>query len=516
MLSIPSFLKVMYNLVVSIISKHSKFIIIVVILSSLYFTTRLYNISSLPMFTDEAIYTRWSQIARYDAAWRFISLTDGKQPSFVWLDMLFMRFVSDPLLAGRLVSVISGFFGLIGIFFLAREIFKSQKAGIIASIIYILFPFTLVYDRMALYDSLVTTSFIWGLLFQILLVRRRRLDIALILGFVMGLGVLTKTSGFFLVYLFPLSLLLFDFKQKKWKYELAKWVGLAGVSTLMTYGFYSMLRLSPFFHIISEKNSIFVYPFNEWILHPLQYFIGNWNGLVSWLVEYSTIPFLAIIFLSFLLGGKKFIREKLFLSLWFLAPFIALALFGKILYPRFILFMTVPLLVLASFTLWYLFENIKNNLLKIAILTLALVFLIRSDFYILTDFARAPIAKADTDQFINEWPAGGGVKEVIAFLSKESKNGKIYVATQGTFGSLPTYATEIYLDENKNIQKRGIWPIPPLIPPDLVEKASNMRVFFIFNDTPEPPPGWPVKLVAKYQKGIGDSYLSLYEVIPNR
>lgn len=500
----------------SFISKHSKLILFVSFLLFLYFATRLYNISSLPMFTDEAIYTRWSQIARYDANWRFISLTDGKQPSFVWINMVFMRFVTDPLLAGRLVSVISGFFGMVGMFFLGREIFKSQKVGLIASFIFVVYPFTLVYDRMALYDSIVTTSIIWGLLFQVLLVRLRRLDIALILGFITGFSVLTKSSGFFLIYLFPLSLLLFDFKQKNRVYQLAKWAFLAGVSTVMTYGFYSFLRLSPFFHIIAEKNTIFVYPFRDWLTHPLEFFIGNWNGLTNWLIMYSTIPFLVLIFLSFILGKRKFWREKIFLFLWFLGPFLALALFGRILYPRFILFMTIPLLVLASYSLGYLTDKVKNNLKIATIFILVFAFIIRSDFYILTDFARAPIAKADTDQFMNEWPAGGGIKEAIAFLSNESKDKKIYVATQGTFGSLPTYATEIYLDSNKNIGKRGIWPIPPKIPQDLVEKAKTMSVFFIFNDTQQPPPGWPAKLIAKYRKGIGNSYMSIYEVIPNR
>src|SRR3989338_10643748 len=98
-----------------------------------YFDTRLYNISSLPMFTDEAIYTRWSQIARYDANWRFISLTDGKQPSFVWADMIVMRFVNDPLLAGRLVSVLAVIVSLVGIYFLASEIFKNKKIRYIAA-----------------------------------------------------------------------------------------------------------------------------------------------------------------------------------------------------------------------------------------------------------------------------------------------------------------------------------------------------------------------------------------------
>ena len=71
----------------------------------LFFITRFYNILGLPIFTDEAIYVRWAQIASNDANWRFISLTDGKQPMFVWIAMVLMKFISDPLLAGRIVSV---------------------------------------------------------------------------------------------------------------------------------------------------------------------------------------------------------------------------------------------------------------------------------------------------------------------------------------------------------------------------------------------------------------------------
>ena len=349
-----------------------------------------------------------------------------------------------------------------------------------------------------------------------MLIRRRRLDIALILGFIIGLSVLTKSSGFFLIYLFPLSLILFDFRKKDRVFEILRWAGLAAISSLMAYGFYSVLRLSPFFHIVSEKNSIFVYPIRDWITHPLEFFQGNLNGLVSWLTEYSTIPLLLIILLSLILGKKAFFREKLFLLLWFLLPFIALAMFGRVLYPRFILFMTIPLIVLAAYSFAYILENYKNKLIGYTILILVFGLLIRSDFYVITDLARAPIAKADTDQFVNAWPAGGGVREIVAFFKEESEDKKIYVATEGTFGSLSTYATEIYLDENRNIQKRGIWPTPQEIPEDLVRKAEKMRVFYVLNDSKEAPKGWPVKLVAKYQKGIGNSYMSLYEVLPSR
>src|SRR5258708_18434289 len=101
----------------------------------LYFITRLYNILSLPIFTDEAIYIRWSQIASNDANWRFISLTDGKQPMYVWIAMLLLKVIHDPLMAGRLVSVIAGFFSMAGMFFLGREIFRNIKIGLLSSLL---------------------------------------------------------------------------------------------------------------------------------------------------------------------------------------------------------------------------------------------------------------------------------------------------------------------------------------------------------------------------------------------
>src|SRR3989338_5338177 len=201
--------------------KRYKFeILILFTLSLIYFTSRLYNILSLPIFTDEAIYIRWAQIAKQDANWRFISLTDGKQPMFIWLMMISLKFIEDLLLAGRTVSVGAGFMTLIGMYFLGREVFKSNKIGLISSALYILFPMALVYDRIALYDSLVGTFAVWALFLIVLLVRNIRLDIALILGMVIGGGVLTKTNAFFSIYLLPFSLLLFDWRGKEIKKRL--------------------------------------------------------------------------------------------------------------------------------------------------------------------------------------------------------------------------------------------------------------------------------------------------------
>ena len=325
-----------------------------------YLLTRLYHITSLPIFTDEAIYTRWAQIAKQDANWRFISLTDGKQPLFIWMSMVVMKFVNDPLLAGRAVSVMAGFATCVGIFFLSEKLFRSKKVGFLASFLYLIYPFGLVYDRIGLYDSLVACLSVWALYFEVLLVKRRRLDTALVLGMVLGLGVLTKTSAFFSIYLLPFSLLLFDVKEKKRLSEFLKWGFFAGIATLLAYVYYSVLRLSPFFHIIAEKNTIFVYPLSEWLSHPFTFFTGNVQGLLSWIFTYMTFPIVFLVLLSFVLGRKEYVREKLLLFSWFVLPLLALALFGKVLYPRFILFMTIPLLPLASYSIRAIVRNIKK------------------------------------------------------------------------------------------------------------------------------------------------------------
>src|SRR5689334_17497095 len=117
-------------------------------LIGLYSLTRLTNLTKLPIFTDEAIYIRWSQIGSRDANWRYISLVDGKQPLFTWVMMVFLRFISDPLVAGRLVSVAAGLFTAVGLWFTTKELFKSKTAAYIASFLYVIIPFGLMYDRM--------------------------------------------------------------------------------------------------------------------------------------------------------------------------------------------------------------------------------------------------------------------------------------------------------------------------------------------------------------------------------
>ena len=499
--------------------RHKFEIFVLVVLTLIYLASRFYSILSLPIFTDEAIYIRWAQIAKQDANWRFISLTDGKQPMFIWLMMISLRFIADPLLAGRIISVEAGFVTLIGMYFLGREIFKSNKIGLISSALYVIFPMALVYDRMALYDSLVGTFTIWALFLIILLARKIRMDIALILGMVIGGGVLTKTNAFFSIYLLPFSLLLFNWGEKAIKNRLLKWIGLCLISVALAYGFYSILRLSPFFHIIAEKNAIFVYPLTEWLQHPLEFFIVNCQAFWDWTNRYLTWPLLILAASSFLIAGN-FAKEKIVLFLWFIVPIITLGIFGKTLYPRFIFFMILPLLPLAAFSLVNIYSRFKKVYLFIIFCFLAFILAFKTDYLILTDFAKSHIPSSDIQQYLTRWPAGGGIKKSIEFFEKEAKKGKIYIATQGTFGLLP-YAFEIYLINNPNIKIEGYWPVEDTIPAKVIEESKKIPTYFVFYqpcfsckenvDTGIAPIPWNLKPVLQMKGGV-NTYTSIYRI----
>jgi 4-amino-4-deoxy-L-arabinose transferase-like glycosyltransferase len=493
-----------------------------ILILALYFALRFYHILNLPIFTDEAIYIRWSQIAKQDASWRFISLTDGKQPMYVWVAMILLRLIHDPLLAGRMVSVLAGFGTTIGLFFLGKELFKNRWIGLLSSFLYVVYPFALVYDRMALYDSLVTMFAVWGWYLTILLVRKIRSYLPFVLGLVMGGGFLTKSSDFFIAALLPASLLLFDFKQKQWQKKLLQWTGFAILSVALAFLYYAVLRLSPFYTIISEKNALFVYPFKDWLQHPFTYLPDNLRGIVDWFLTYMKIPVLLLIVGSFFFI-KDFIKEKILVVFWFLVPFSYLAFFGKTLYPRFIFFMTVALLPLAAYTLYKIINmSSKKISLYLSIPLLFVVFLglsVYADYGILTDFAHAQIPRIDTDQYVNSWPAGNGVKQAVAFFKEKAKNEKIYIATEGTFGLMP-YSLEIYLVDNPNITIHGIWPISDTLPQQLETISKKIPTYVIFYQPcpscgipGEAPIGWHLVHLANYQQGRGNSYLSIYQVI---
>src|SRR3990167_10185942 len=105
------------------------------------FFLRLYRLNLLPIFADEAIYVRWAQVMQAEPTLRFLPLSDGKQPLFMWLVIPFLKVFRDPLFAGRFVSVLTGIGILIGLITAVYLLFKSKKQALLAGLLFAVIPF---------------------------------------------------------------------------------------------------------------------------------------------------------------------------------------------------------------------------------------------------------------------------------------------------------------------------------------------------------------------------------------
>src|SRR4030042_1949217 len=221
----------------------------------LYFILRLINLTILPVFADEAIYIRWSQVMRAESTLRFLPLSDGKQPLFMWLIIPFFKLFSDPLWAGRFVSVLAGFGTLIGVFLLTLQLFESRKTASMAAFIYAIVPFTVFFDRMALADSLLSLFGVWIMFLSILLIKFPRLDLAMITGLILGGALITKSPATFFAILLPAVIILIPFENLKTAFLKIFRLGLLWlVVYFFAFAIYNILRLGPNFHMIALRN----------------------------------------------------------------------------------------------------------------------------------------------------------------------------------------------------------------------------------------------------------------------
>jgi hypothetical protein len=126
----------------------------------------------------------------------------------------------------------------------------------------------------------------------------------------------------------------------------------------------------------------------------------------------------------------------------------------------------------------------------------------------------APIPTADSDQYLNHWPAGYGVSEVRHLLQEAAKNNpKVFVWTEGTFGLMP-YALELYQKDYPNLEIKSFWPLPQTPPTEMLTALKNFPVYLLMYQDQTDPKGWKTTEVARFQQGNGPDFLRLYKVNP--
>jgi len=468
----------------------------------LFFILRLVNLTILPVFCDEAIYIRWAQIMRFEPTLRFLPLSDGKQPLFMWFMIPFLSFFFDPLVAGRMVSVLAGFGSLIGIFLLTLQLFKNIKISLLTCLFYVISPFTVFFDRMALVDSLLAMFGIWVLYFGILLVRYQRLDLAMISGAILGGALLTKSPAYFFVLLLPITAVFLPFKKNKFLLiQLIKLVGLWLVSYFIAYAIYNILRLGPNFQMIALRNKDYVFPLSHLFTNPLDPFKSHIVEIWQWYGIFLTWPVFFLGLMGIFLLLKKNWKIGILIFSWWFIPLLFQAEFAKVFTARYILFSVPFFLIFIGFFLGFIFEKVKSSFLIFFILLILSFLPLKFDFLILKSPNDAPLPRNERAGYLEEWTAGTGIKEAASFLKERAKEKKVLVGTEGYFGTLPD-GLMIYLEKVPNINIIGIGLYPDKVPLPLIEGFKDNEVYLLINDERLSlrPEEHGLKLIASYPK----------------
>ncbi|HEX2986874.1 MAG TPA: glycosyltransferase family 39 protein, partial [Chloroflexota bacterium] len=427
-------------------------------------TLRVWNITSLPIFIDESNNLRWA----YDMLEQRTRMSllipiheDGKQPLFIWLVALAMRFFADPLVAGRIVSALAGSAATLGILLLGRWL-DTWRTGLVAAFLYALAPYPVFFDRIGLMDGTIAAASVWASCLGVRIAmgpstQVRAILLGAALGTMMGIAVWVKMTGLFVLPI-PLLCLLLVRKRR----DLAR----ACLALAVGYGLFALLAgimvLLPEAENLIEKGSHFSLTPAEILTFPLALWGKNAAAYISWLQTYLPSPLSWLVLAAVVWGLGTRRRETLLLLGCWISLAVPPILVGKDLFTsRYLVPSIPPLVVMVGLLMVKTWErgaravherlslphvhSISRGiglLLLLATVAPSAAF----DIQLLTDPSRADLVEFDRFQYISGFPSGYGFREAIELIkSRAAEQGGEVIVLTDDFRMLPRDGALVYL-----------------------------------------------------------------------
>ncbi|MFH1149027.1 MAG: glycosyltransferase family 39 protein [Actinomycetota bacterium] len=514
---------------------------------ALYAATRLPSLKSLPIFCDEAIYIRWSQQALHGGK-LLVSLTDGKPPLHPVLMTSFLALFDDPLMAARLFSVFLGALTVWGVYLVAKEL-EGPRLGVLSALLYVICPFALWYDRLALTESLVMPLLVFAVYCAIKAAKTSNLWFMAGTAVLIGLALLTKATAQLLFFVVPFAYLLSPLggglqsandnttgtevpaqspgkeigtevpAQSSVKRPLLRWLVAVVITFGVAYGIYSLLRFASDFHVIGEMAELHNLSISQLLRDPFEVFFSNAWALLRVLFIYMTPVFFLTCLAGIVWGAVKKWRGALFLAVWFVLAGGVTCFVVTFHFTRFFLVVLPPLVIGGAYALLDLYDMARRNgkarLLRAATIVLCVLIFVPAalqDIAIIALPQHAWLPYEDREQFVTQWPAGWGTDETVEYLREESRDEPILVVAVGAPGTqtaaVPADTLSVYLFDNKNVE---IVPItyeegdrfPALL------AADSRPTFVVLNAFEEVPEGWPLEVIDRFPKD-GNRRLAMF------
>lgn len=457
---------------------NKRFRILIVVLFLLYFAINLFHLLQLPVFADEAIYIRWAQLIMDDSKrYLFYPMNDGKTPLLMWLMVPFQYLFFNQLWAGRFVSVLAGAIALGGILAISWQLTQKRQLLILTGVITLFIPFLFFHNRLAITDALLFANLTWSYYFALQISMSKKARYILPFSLFFFLAIFSKTPALLFIPSFYLSLLLPAEKIFNKKWQLTTLVTTfftptlyLSLGTLLAGLLFYAFRVVPLFSQLFGVGSSFLYPLST--VFSTEIFAIIRHNMSTFALQFWYYLGPAILFFSLPLLKKSRFKQSIFwLSIAsFLLPLIVL---GKVVYPRYLL----PTTLFFILNLSLFFQQLRlSKTWQIGLLILMVLPGLNFLYHAYFDINHLPLSENDRTQYLEEWSAGQGIVETVELIENMAKTGRVVVATEGYFGTLPD-GILLYLHGHnvQNISVEGIGQPIVSLPTTFTSKLDSAQ-----------------------------------------
>jgi 4-amino-4-deoxy-L-arabinose transferase-like glycosyltransferase len=432
-----------------------------------YAATRIWFASDLPYFVDEGSYAVFSDRAAHSVNELFVSLTIGPRVLQTWLGIPLIRLGFEPLTAMRLISVLAGLATVAVVALIARRM-GGTPAAVASATGCVALPLLLVHDAIGIIEPLLTLLMAAALYLQIELARRPDVRGAALLGLVLACGVLTKETAWAAVALMPASLLCFDWSPTGRSRRLSKWVQGAGIAVAGAVAAEVAMRSSDYYPALEqlrETPQYTVRSLGDVLDAPFGSAGKTWDVFGPAFTGYVTLPLIAAAIVGAAIGLHRRPRLTAVLLAWFAVPLTASLLFSTAAYPRHLLPLMPPLLVLvaysfvevAAWTRRVLPPRIAVPAIVVGVLIL-LAPAFRLDARVLADPATAKYPGRDDWQYVTGAPAGSQWPAVADAIRRFAAGRRVVVISPTVD---PSIARLLLGDDSRYAFVSGDSPLAP-------------------------------------------------------
>ncbi len=321
-----------------------------------------------------------------------------------------------------------------------------------------------------MYDPLAGMFVALALVLQLELAKRPRLDVALVLGAVIAGGLLTKLTTSVALYLLPLSALVFDWSRLGLRRRLGAWLGYAGISLVIAWAGYQVLKLSDFYDDLGPGREVLAqHGVGEALSRPWHWLSANWPTYQDALLGYLTIPLVLAAVLGAVVGLRRTPLLAGLLACWFVLPAAAIVLLADFPYTRWLTVAIPALVPLLALGIVWLLDALRDRMPgsrgRVAVAAAVVVGFgpaLLFDARVLATPTDAPYPGDDLAAFVTQFSAGAIWEDVADDLTALAAGRPVVVAA-GSF-CCRTLALELsddpaYLLRPLRLQRRAAGPV---------------------------------------------------------